>query len=341
MKKRVSITDIARECGVGLGTASRAINGKPGVKENVRRKVLNYIEEIGWRCNSIELRFQLPTEGRPVIFIAPTSTFESRFNTELLRLLMEVLPGEGLSPTVYYGCCRENLERAIGARPYAVVLAGVSDYQAPLVENLVSGGTHVIALGECKHAACPLVFPDPIAGAKRAVELLHKAGHKRIGFLGGMGIREELCSLEEVNIHFVRQLLIGICEAAPDFSLKESAVSDCFSELRYLRKQLKSGRHTAWICSDEKMCRQFLYCAHTLNVSIPNDVSLISFTPDLPSYAFTPDVTRLFPDNTTQVNQIIRLLSLPTAPEAKRVVSDFLLHKGTTINRARNDGDGL
>ena len=72
--KKVTITDIAKACGVGLATASRAINGKPGVKEDVRRKVLIYIEEIGWRCNTIERRFQLPVEGKSVVFVAPSST---------------------------------------------------------------------------------------------------------------------------------------------------------------------------------------------------------------------------------------------------------------------------
>lgn len=37
----LTIKDIARACGVGLGTVSRAINGKPGVKQEVRKKILN------------------------------------------------------------------------------------------------------------------------------------------------------------------------------------------------------------------------------------------------------------------------------------------------------------
>ncbi|UKI32628.1 MAG: LacI family DNA-binding transcriptional regulator [Lentisphaeria bacterium] len=34
----LTIKDIARACGVGLGTVSRAINGKPGVKQEVRKR---------------------------------------------------------------------------------------------------------------------------------------------------------------------------------------------------------------------------------------------------------------------------------------------------------------
>jgi DNA-binding LacI/PurR family transcriptional regulator len=304
------------------------------VKDDVRRKVLNYIEEIGWRCNSLEQRLQLVPEGKAVVFIAPSSAFESRFNSELLRQLMERLPGEGYAPVVYYGHCRENLERALASKPYAVVIAAISDYQAPLAQALRENGSRVIGLGDCDTLACPLVGPDVAAGAAQAVRHLRKAKHRRIGFLGGMGIRKRLDSLEEVNIHYVRQLLAGICEALPDFSLAESAVSDCFSDLRPLRAQLQSGRHTAWICSDEKMCRQFLHCTRAMRLRIPEDVSLVAFTPDLPWYAFEQNLTRLVPDNARHVQQIVGLLSTPMRkPERKR--SRYLFHAGGTVGAPR------
>lgn len=331
MANKITIKDIARECGVGLGTVSRAINGKPGVKDDVRRKILQYVEDIGWRSNNIYNRLKISDEGQAIVFIAPTSTFERRFNSELLRQLLEEIPNLGHSPVVYYGRCRENLERCIKMKPHAVVVVGVSDYQKQLIEGLIENGIRVIGIGECDDFACPIVFPDYRDGAKRAVILLKKAGHNNIGFFGGMGIRKKLESLEEVNIHMVREMLSGICEADPAFDLETSAVSDCFSDLSILKDKLKSESHSAWICSDEKMYRQFLYCANELGLTIPDDVSLVTFTPDVPFYSFVSDVTRLYPDNSKQLTQIIELLFEDPILQAKRVCTDFILNKGTSV----------
>ena len=47
----------------GLGTVSRAINGKPGVKQEVRKKILNYVHEMGWRSNNIAGKLNSARKG--------------------------------------------------------------------------------------------------------------------------------------------------------------------------------------------------------------------------------------------------------------------------------------
>ena len=47
-KKRITIKDVARDAGVGLGTASRAINGSPDVSPETRMKVLNSVKKLGY-----------------------------------------------------------------------------------------------------------------------------------------------------------------------------------------------------------------------------------------------------------------------------------------------------
>jgi DNA-binding LacI/PurR family transcriptional regulator len=206
-----------------------------------------------------------------------------------------------------------------------------------LVETLLKNGTKVVGVGQCDEFACPLVFSDPRAGARRAVKLLQKAGHERIGFFGGMGIRKKVEHIEDVNIHFVREMLHGIREVHPSFTLETSAISDCFSDLRNLRGKLKAGGHTAWICSDEKMCRQLLYCANELNIDIPGDISLVSFTPDLPFYSFCLDITRLYSDNSKQAAQIMNLLSNESVMQPEIFTFDYLLNKGQTVRKIKFD----
>ncbi|HEX2950669.1 MAG TPA: LacI family DNA-binding transcriptional regulator [Armatimonadota bacterium] len=329
--KKTTIKDIARDCGVGLGTVSRAINGQPGVKDEVRRKILQYIEDVGWRSNSLYPRLKISEAGQTVVFIASTSTLERKFDNDLPRMLIEQVIGSGFSPVVLYGQSRENLERCVAIKPYAVILIGVSSFQKEPVEALLNSGIRVVGVGECDDFAGPLVFPAHREAARRAVTVLKNAGHEQIGFLGGMGIRKKVGHVEDIAIRRIREILYGICDAHPGFDVTADAVSDCFSDLDGLRRKLKTGHHTAWLCSDEKMCRQFLYCAAELNIAIPDEVSLVSFTPDLPFYSFTHDVTRFYPDNAAQAARVRELLEADAVVQPEICLSDCLFHQGATV----------
>ena len=48
---RVTINDIARRAGVSKGAVSYALNGRPGVSEETRHKILDVAHELGWAPN--------------------------------------------------------------------------------------------------------------------------------------------------------------------------------------------------------------------------------------------------------------------------------------------------
>ena len=50
-KKRVTVTDIAKEAGVSLKTASRALNNSPHVREEKREAVLKAAKKFNFRPN--------------------------------------------------------------------------------------------------------------------------------------------------------------------------------------------------------------------------------------------------------------------------------------------------
>ena len=53
MEKRATIYDIAARLGVSTTTVNRALNGKPRVKEETRRQVLQVAEEMGFKPNTL------------------------------------------------------------------------------------------------------------------------------------------------------------------------------------------------------------------------------------------------------------------------------------------------
>src|SRR5690625_509886 len=49
----ITIYDGAREANVSMATVSRVVNGNPNVKPATRKKVLNTIEQLGYRPNAV------------------------------------------------------------------------------------------------------------------------------------------------------------------------------------------------------------------------------------------------------------------------------------------------
>ena len=50
--KTITIKDIAKKCGVGVSTVSRAINNHPDISDETREKILQVIKENNFVPNS-------------------------------------------------------------------------------------------------------------------------------------------------------------------------------------------------------------------------------------------------------------------------------------------------
>ena len=48
MGEQITIRDIAKKCGVGVSTVSRAINNHPDINEETRQLILDTIEKYGY-----------------------------------------------------------------------------------------------------------------------------------------------------------------------------------------------------------------------------------------------------------------------------------------------------
>lgn len=80
--KRASLKDVAARAGVGLGTASRVINGNRNVKPQTREKVLEAIEELNYRPNNIARSLKMNATKSLGILL---TDLKSGFDTEIVR----------------------------------------------------------------------------------------------------------------------------------------------------------------------------------------------------------------------------------------------------------------
>ena len=99
---RPTITDVATAAGVSKGAVSFALNGRPGISEETRRRILATAEELGW-TPSVRARALSISRSHAVGLV-------------LAR------PPEVLSVDAFFPAFIAGLETALSARGHALLL---------------------------------------------------------------------------------------------------------------------------------------------------------------------------------------------------------------------------
>lgn len=186
-EKTVRLLDVAHRAGVGVGTASRVLNNEPSVSEDRRRRVLEAIEELGYRRNAIAQSLRASRTKTLGVIIPDVS---NEFYSEIVR----------------------GVEDAARAKSYNILLCSTDgkpdkerDAVTMLSEKLVDGiimlsyGLSQDTLTSLREADLPVaMIATPLEekqfvtvnisnyeAAREAVAYLIGQGHRRIAVVAG------------------------------------------------------------------------------------------------------------------------------------------------------------
>lgn len=194
-RRRPTIDDVARKAGVSAAAVSFAMNGRPGVGEATRARILEAAAELGWRPSAPARALSRARAGAIGLLLArPVETLEVdpfflRFLAGVERalartdhaLLLRVLDSAGPVDVSAY----ERL--AASGRVDGFLLCDV-ELDDPRYGPLAEAGLPVVIAGR-PPGPCP--FPSletrHAEGLAEATAHLIAIGHERIGFLGGRG----------------------------------------------------------------------------------------------------------------------------------------------------------
>ena len=179
----VTIQDVAREAGVGVGTASRALSGNPHVADDTRAHVQAVAEQLGFRPSLIARAF---SRGRTQTLEVLVPLITQHFYVEVLRGIEEALE------TTEYSLLIRSIERRTDRDRIlrGAELRGRVDGALLVSLNPTRG-----LIGRVAQAALPLVLVDAEyprlssvgvdheAAATSAVRHLVGLGHRRIALV--------------------------------------------------------------------------------------------------------------------------------------------------------------
>jgi DNA-binding LacI/PurR family transcriptional regulator len=197
-RRRPTIDDVARRAGVSSAAVSFAMNGRRGVGEATRARILEAAAELGWspsaparalsraRAGAVGLLLARPVdslEGDP-FFLRFLACVERGLARTDHALLLRVLDGDGpVDPAAY-------ARLAAQGRVDGFLLTDV-ELSDPRIDVLAGAGLPVVVAGRpAGRCPFPALETRHAEGLATATAHLIGHGHTRIGFLGGLARHE-------------------------------------------------------------------------------------------------------------------------------------------------------
>jgi LacI family transcriptional regulator len=189
MKKRSTLADIAKLANVSLMTASRAINGKPGLSPELREEVLRIAQELGYRPNIIA-RGLATRQSCSIGLVVPDITnpffaqiargvedfaFTNKYNLFLVNTNEDPAREEAALDSLWQNEI-EGLILCSSRLPEADLIHQVNRFPAAVLVN------REVQLTQPSLVTINL---NDFAGAQTAVDYLLQQGRKQIGYIGG------------------------------------------------------------------------------------------------------------------------------------------------------------
>jgi len=181
------IRDVARMAGVSVATASLALNGRPGVADETRRRALAAAEQLGYRANP---QAQALRRGRTTTYGFVVRNFANPFFLEVLSGAQQVAAESGATLVVLdsrYSLERErrHVQELAAQRVAGLAIAPVGSGESIRLWQDLRPGAPVVALNGSADGITGIsrVCPDATAAVELPMRRLAELGHTSVAFL--------------------------------------------------------------------------------------------------------------------------------------------------------------
>jgi LacI family transcriptional regulator len=284
-RQAVTIKHVAADAGVSLQTVSRVINNEPNVRPEMKERVQASIDKLGYVPS---IAAQRMSGSRSYLILAindrdrTIADWTKRQGTDWID---QMLLG-GMLKCAEYGYRmifelvdthsdhveRELLSAIVALQPDGIILTPPHSDNHQIVDLLAQQKIPFVRIGSIQEGDGIPVSMDDEGSARKATQYLIDRGHEKIGFISGS--TEYALSSWRINgwkatMAKAGLSIEGLMESG-DFSYASGEIA--------ARKLLNSKyRPTAIIASNDQMALASLQVARAMGLSVPNDLSLISF----------------------------------------------------------------
>lgn len=281
-----NIRDVARLAGVSYQTVSRVLNDSPSIRPSTKQRVLDVIDEVGYRPN--QAARALVTSRSRTIGVLSSQSVHYGPTTSLNAIEIAAREaGYRLSVT------------SISTGDYASIRSGLDYLLSQSIEALVVIAPQVRVFDAISELSINVPFVtlestgrnpghslsvDQVEGARLATRHLIELGHTEILHISGP---QDWIEAEARMQGYLREL------GDADLRTRAPVLGDWTAHFGYYAglELLRFRDFTAVFCGNDQMALGFMHACREVGLSVPDDISIVGFD-DIPESAhFLPPLT--------------------------------------------------
>lgn len=328
--KKPTMRDIGKAAGVSAVTVSKALAGKTGMSDKVRRKILKIAENMGYEYPGAE-RLRQRSELDIGILIAAQYFETDSFYSDMYRKLVK-----SLSANSHFGLleivnpeAEEKLEMPNLVRSRHVdglILLGQTSKE--YYRFIAGSGIPVVFLDFYdEQASADSVVGDNTYGGYRLTSHLIKNGHTRIGFVGNS---QATSSIMDRYLGYYRALLMHRLELRQEWIIPDRDDKGVFVPLK-----LPEELPTAFVCNCDLVAGEMIRLLKREGYRVPEDVSVIGFDDYGRDPRETPALSTFRVDTESMIDLAVKAISERCAgskkPFGRTVVSGQPVYRQSDI----------
>lgn len=275
MAKAVRLADIGKRLNVSAVTVSKALSGQKGVSAEMRSKIIQVAEEMGY-TKSVQEEKKSYTIGVIVAerYLGEGQSFYWQLYQEvsqraisrncftIFEVIERAVEQEGILPKII------TEKKVDGIIIMGAFKAGYADYlvntiQIPLL-NLDTPGTM---------DTCDSVVSNNLMGGYRMTNYLFEMGHSRIGYVG---TRLATTSIDDRYLGYMKSLMEHGVPYREDWIIDDRDRETGFVDAE-VNFQMPEEMPTAFFCNCDTSASILIRKLNKMGYSVPEDVSVVGF----------------------------------------------------------------
>jgi len=328
MKSKINMQAIADHHNVSVVTVSKALNDKDGVSDELREKIKETAEKLGYRPNHAARSLKTQRNYNIGIMIAnrfvhTQETYYFNVASEIIKKLselgysglMEILMPEdedaGHLPRMF-------LEQKVDGM---IILGQMKNTYLTQLETI---DIPLIYLDfYVDHSNVDSIFSDNFFSSYRITSKLLDQGHRSIGYIGNIF---STTSIQDRYLGYYKALLEHRIQPDPGM-----IINDRDDQGELIDLEIPDVMPTAFVANCDQIAHRFIRVLKEHGYSVPDDVSVVSFDNSIFSTISSPQITTVDNNVKEMVDTASRII-IKKIDNPQRTYGRVLI-KGTIIER--------
>ena len=330
--------DIATKLGVSVVTVSNALAGRDGVSEQMRKRICEVAEEMGYKpsnTRSGKKKAAVQKLGKSVgiltseRFVGARGTFYWELTASISNQLSQ------LNVCTVYECVTADSEKN-GILPNMVTDNKVDGI-------IVIGQVHRSYIDCLSKLTMPLMFvdfydnrynidsviSDSFNGGYMLTDHLVEKGHRKIGFFGTLNATS---SINDRYLGYVKCIMENELEFRNEWIIGDRNERGILND----KIDFPDEMPTAFVCNCDETAFRVISALKSKGVRVPEDISVVGYDNYTVSSICIPTITTVEVDLTrmaeVSVGIMAKKLADPGYSEGRRIISGRLIEKESVLD---------